>query len=667
MKIVVWLRTEWKRMRACIPGLALKAVILAVVVSMTAFCAYRIWSRNETEPVKIGYIAPDDKLTSLALTYIKHMDALKGWCSLSEMSSLEEGQEALQQQELAALIVLPEHVVEGIMDGTNEPAKLYLSGHSKALGYVFEELANAGIGMLAVAQAQIYATDDILSQAGIDRQEIEQQYQQIDMHNLNLVMNRSMLWREDSISATGTAGAAVYYNSAFLTCIMLIAGLFFGQYCRRTKEEERMTCYRLNVSYIVQAIGRNGITAILTAMLLVIPYLATWIPSCGSWIPSWEITGRNIILLLLLLLCSGAYTQLVYSLTRRANTTMLITCMSGLIQGYLSGCFLPSAILPQIVGKIAQFIPATYIKVAFTMILTGRKQQFGKTCLVLIGCIILFTIAEVILMHREEREKDIRPVHFMNKTGSSVSAILFRRLMHRKSLWFCLICTTILSCAMIRAERGSDTILRAVYYTNEEAVQALLDSYQGLVEFQAVDSEEELRRQVITGKAECGYVIEDNVLLQLQSDDLNRGIQVLEKEDAVLTGVVNEVLFGQLYTLTSYEWYSSYMEKLGIEAAQAKEALDIRMHDGSTFSFERQVMQPAKQQESGQISYPVWIIIAVQVILCGLLGAFWTYQDWRRHYYYKRSYAGILAVSVIEPMLLAMAVGILTIVFYNSY
>ena len=264
MKIVVWLRTEWKRMLACIPGLALKAVILAVVVSMTAFCAYRIWSRNETEPVKI---APDDKLTSLALTYIKHMDALKGWCSLSEMSSLVEGQEALQQQELAALIVLPEHVVEGIMDGTNEPAKLYLSGHSQALGYVFEELANAGIGMLAVAQAQIYATDDILSQAGIDRQEIEQQYQQIDMHNLNLVMNRSMLWREDSISATGTAGAAVYYNSAFLTCIMLIAGLFFGQYCRRTKEEERMTCYRLNVPYIVQAIGEMAL-------------LPFWLPCC---------------------------------------------------------------------------------------------------------------------------------------------------------------------------------------------------------------------------------------------------------------------------------------------------------------------------------------------------------------------------------------------------
>ena len=41
-------------------------------------------------------------------------------------------------------------------------------------------------------------------------------------------------------------------------------------------------------------------------------------------------------------------------------------------------------------------------------------------------------------------------------------------------------------------------------------MQALLDSYQGLVEFQAVDSEEELRRQVITGKSRmwlCGSKI----------------------------------------------------------------------------------------------------------------------------------------------------------------
>ena len=60
-------------MRACIPGLALKAVILAVIVSMTAFCAYQIWSRSGTEVVKVGYIAPDDKLTSFALTYIKHI------------------------------------------------------------------------------------------------------------------------------------------------------------------------------------------------------------------------------------------------------------------------------------------------------------------------------------------------------------------------------------------------------------------------------------------------------------------------------------------------------------------------------------------------------------------------------------------------------------------
>ena len=232
MRIAVWLKTEYKRAQACLPSLILKAVILAIAVSMTAFCAYRIWMHNQAETVRIGYSAPQDELTQLALTYIENMESLQGWCSLVPVSE-EEGIEAVDRGELAALIVLPGQVVEGIMDGTNEPARLYISGHSQALGYVFEELANAGVGMLAVAQAEIYATDDMMSAAGIDRQVIEEQYQQLDLHNLNVVMNRDRIFKRSSVSATGTVGAFVYYAGAFLTFIILAAGLFFGRYFRR--------------------------------------------------------------------------------------------------------------------------------------------------------------------------------------------------------------------------------------------------------------------------------------------------------------------------------------------------------------------------------------------------------------------------------------------------
>ena len=121
-----------------------------------------------------------------------------------------------------------------------------------------------------------------------------------------------------------------------------------------------------------------------------------------------------------------AYTQLVYSLTRRANTTMLITRMSGLIQGYLSGCFLPSAINTADRRKnCAVYSSYLYQGSFYYDSYRQKNSNLVRPVLCSIGWIILFTIAEVILMHREEREKDIRPVHFMNKTGSSVSAILF--------------------------------------------------------------------------------------------------------------------------------------------------------------------------------------------------------------------------------------------------
>lgn len=665
MRIAVWLKTEYKRAWVCLPSLILKAVILAIAVSMTAFCAYRIWMHNQTETVRIGYSAPQDELTQLALTYIENMESLQGWCSLIPISE-EEGIEAVDRGELAALIVLPGQVVEGIMDGTNEPARLYISGYSQALGYVFEELANAGVGMLAVAQAEIYATDDMMSAAGIDRQVIEEQYQQLDLHNLNVVMNRDRIFKRSSVSATGTVGAIVYYAGAFLTLIMSVAGLFFGGYFRRTELEERITCCRLGVPYVVQALGRGCVSACLTALLLIIPFGLLLVADCRSWFQVPQITIRSILIFLLLLLCAGAYTQFLYSYTGKAGTSGMVISMLALIQGYVSGCFLPTAILPQVVKKISFIFPATYIKAGFTIILTGRKQQFGQACAGLVFWTVFFTLVGSVLIGRKERQAIAGTDHTGGLSGNSLSAIMFRRLLQRKSFWYCLCLTTLLSCIMIDLEHHSDTTLHAVYYTQNKEIDQLLTSYGGLVEFEAAASEEEMLHQIMTGKAECGYIIPDDIGSKMQWADADKSIQVLEGEDALFTGVVNEVLFQQLFSHTSYAWYADYMGKLGVYE-NAQEAIAKRMQDGSTFTFERQVLQPTDQDQGGQVTYPVWIITVIQVVLCGLLGAIQSYSDYTKHYYYKKSYVITTALLIVQPMVFAAMAGILTIVFYNSY
>lgn len=665
MRIAVWLKTEYKRAWACMPSLILKAVILAIAVSMTAFCAYQIWMHNWTEAVRIGYSAPQDELTQLALTYIENMESLQGWCSLIPVSE-QEGIEAVDRGELAALIVLPGQVVEGIMDGTNEPARLYISGHSQALGYVFEELANAGVGMLAVAQAEIYATDDMMSAAGIDRQIIEEQYQQLDLHNLNVVMNRDRIFKRSSVSATGTVGAVVYYAGAFLTLIMLAAGLFFGRYFRRTELEERITCCRLGVPYVVQASGRGCVSACLTVLLLIIPFGLLLVPGCRSWVQVPQITIRSILIFLLLILCVGAYTQFLYSFTGKAGTSGMVIGMLALIQGYVSGCFVPTAILPQVVEKISFIFPATYIKAGFTIILTGRKQQFGQVCTGLVFWTVFFTLAGSVLIGRKERQVIAGTDHTGGLSRNSLSVIMFRRLLQRKSFWYGLCLTTLLSCIMIDLERHSDTTLHAVYYTENKEIDQLLTSYEGLVKFEAADSEEEMLHQILTGKAECGYRIPNDIGQKMQWADADKSIQVLEGEDALFTGVVNEVLFQQLFSHTSYAWYADHMGKLGVYE-DAQKAMVKRMQDGSTFTFKRQVLQPTDQDQRGQVTYPVWIITVIQVVLCGLLGAIQSCRDYAKHYYYKRSYVITTVLLIVQPMVFAAMAGILTIVFYNSY
>ena len=220
----------------------------------------------------------------------------------------------------------------------------------------------------------------------------------------------------------------------------------------------------------------------------------------------------------------------------------------------------------------------------------------------------------------------------------------------------------------------SDTAdLVAVFYTEEDEINQLLSAYEGLVEFESVDSEEEVRLQLLQGKAECGYFIPDDIAQKLQGEAADREIQVLEAEDAMFTGVVNEVLFEQLYSQTSYAWYADYMDKLGVYddsvsvRQNAQDALNRRMQDGSTFTFERQILQPTSQESSGQVTYPVWIIIVLQVLLCGLSGVFQSIRDYTKHYYYKRSYVVTTAIMVIQPMLVAALAGALTIFFYNSY
>lgn len=649
MKIRSWWRTEWRRGLALLPSLILRAAILTLIAGM-AFLAVFMLRPKEAASVTIGYCAPEDELTNLAVTYVKELDSLRGWCSLVPYASDKEGLSALESGELSALLVLPDGVAEGIINGTNEPARLYLGGDSKALGLLFEEAAAAGVHMLAVAQAEIYTGYDVLSASGVETAQLQQQYQRIDRHNLDIVMNREQLFERESLSAYGSSGMAVYYGSALLALYLLLCGLFLGRYCSRSRLEADIVRWRLGVPYVVQNICHTLVAAAGMAFCLMLPALLWLFPAVRKLLTLPRMGIRGGIVLLLLLLCAGAYAELIYALAGEKRTALTIMGMSALIQGYVAGCFIPSALLPQAIDKASVFIPATYFKAAATLLLSGKTQQFSLICRGLLIWLLLFMLARALLL-LPHGERTLRGAY--HSPFTSLTALWFRRLLQNRGFWLCLLVTSVSSFVILQAEEKSDTVIYAAFYTENESYAGLLTAYEGLVQFCQMDSEEAVKRQVVSGEAEYGCVIPADMGRSMQAADYGSSVQVWEAEDAVFTGMIDEVVFSLLYQESAQEWFGGYMEALGCSGSEAEDALLRRLADGSTFSFERQVLQSTQSQDSGEATYPLWIIAVLQTLLCGLTGLVQTLRDRRRHYAYKRSYVVSGIIAVILPMLVA--------------
>ncbi|MGN1148144.1 MAG: ABC transporter permease, partial [Lachnospiraceae bacterium] len=387
-----FLRTEYKRAAVLLPAILIKAVIVALAAGMIAFCVQKMLSDEQEQGlVQVGLTAPEDRLTNLAVSYIENLESVKSWCRLISVEQAE-GERMVEEGELAALLVLPEHVVEGILTGSNEPARLYVSEDAAALGQVFEELANAGVGMLRTAQAEIYATHDLMlnmhagqegtaaTQAETDtlQKSLTSMYEEIDAFNLGLVLNRERYFQEKSLSVTGGQSIALYYGSAFFTVYLLLAGLFFGRYSKRSVVEQKMAAKRLGIPVGAQMASRILVSMGLLCVVM-LPLALLWLSEEMRRILPVVITGKGLLLLTLALCCAAALLQFLYQLADDRRTAVLLVGITAVILGYASGCFLPTALLPQVVERIAAVLPTTYIKSAFTVLFSGKVSGFAGT------------------------------------------------------------------------------------------------------------------------------------------------------------------------------------------------------------------------------------------------------------------------------------------------
>lgn len=658
----IWLKTEYKRAAALLPSVFIKAVITIVLMGMAVCGVARLLMENHEKPlVQIGYDAPNDQMTQLAVSYIENMGSLKSWCILIPMDE-KTGINALEQGDIAAFLLLPETVAEGIMSGNNQPAQLYIPKDYVWGGRLFQELAGAGVGMLKTAQAEIYATHMLVTDFSLDSSKLENLYQQIDAFNLQIVINREQLFHTKTLSITENLSLYVYYGGAILAFYLMFLAILWGKHFRRSITEIRICTQRLGIAKWKQLVGRISVIWTMLAVCFLPIFTLWWVPAIRE-ILRVNFTLSGFLLLVLSLTVTAVWIQLVCLVIESSQVVTWILVLFAIVCGYFSGCFIPASLLPDISKKIAFFLPTTYFRYSFSALFSGMMENEIIAFLVLScwiiglsGACFAFSGKELVLQKKKPKWK---------KRYHSTIFILAKRLLLKKSIPVCLLLTLLLSILTVKLEEKSDTTICAGIYAEDKKMESIFSKQNGIVEFVLCESEEELKRNIVIGKMECGYVLQEGLQKRIMEGKGNWGIKVYQKADSTMTMMVNEVLFERLFYDISSAWFEGYianhdlfeMTKINIGEEQlrisTKKALSDKLSDGSTFSINVIATggsAQAAQSENHVITYPVWWIMGCNILFCAILGVKESYADRRKGRFPKRNAFVMSCYTIVLPI-----------------
>lgn len=358
----VWLLLEYKRAVKILPFVLAEAMALMAVIGAIAFCAQKM-TLSDTENKDKAVIAlaaeADNRLTEMALSYIQGMQSVASFCRFEQVD-FEQGQRMLQSGQAIAMIVLPDTVIEGILDGTNQPAVLYMPKNLSAAGQIFEALTDAGIGMLQTAQAEIYTINDIAVEFGRTDTISDMEYD-INIFNLNLALSRENVFKMRGLSVTDNLSIVSYYLAAGMVFFFLLTGLSLCPYF----EKENRDCERqLRLSGVPaagQILGKVSAVFLLLAAAGFIP-AAVFGVLCKAGMLTLYFSPANVPGTLLCLLCTAVTLVFFYRMAGSTKSALLWIGIGGAAVCFLAGVFVPSALLPSNMRTLAEYLPIVWMK-----------------------------------------------------------------------------------------------------------------------------------------------------------------------------------------------------------------------------------------------------------------------------------------------------------------
>ena len=231
-------------------------------------------------------------------------------------------------------------------------------------------------------------------------------------------------------------------------------------------------------------------------------------------------------------------------------------------------------------------------------------------------------------------------------------------------------------------EQDSGKILIGMYSEDTEFVPEVFDvllAQDGMFEFYICDTEEMLTNDVISRKAECGYVFKAGFKEKLDDRDFKRAILVYSAPSTIAADLSKEVVFAGLfevygeYLLEQFAGESDVFAGMDAEQVRAElvDAYRDEMSSGSTFSFQYETLSTEPiEAGTARIAFPVRGMLAIYLMIIGLFSVVALRQDEERGLFITLSHAERVPcklVSVAAPVCMAGISVLLTLLITGNF
>ncbi len=368
----IYLFLEYKKSaKVLLKSAASLLLAAALLLGGAAVLSHVFFGARMLQSIDVGVAVPEgEKETKAVVRFLSAMESVEAVCNFRYFPE-DEAMEKLYEGEVQAVIVLPESLYEDMYSGEKGRIAVYLPEDPPFRVQVFRELLADGVSLLTTAEAGVLAASDLAGD-GFSKMKPYEAANYISYEYIKCALDRDSMFDEYVYSPLGQMDLYQYYFAAAVSVLLLMSGLNYS------------FLYQGNSRAVEQKLRVMGLGTVKASLIKILVMAnASWLLAAASYLAGclfsrWGKFGflwfSGSVLLWLIPAGIGAavYFHAVYSVFGKGMQGAVFLLSVNAVMVLCSGVVIPSAYLPEMVGKVGQYLPLNFLHQYCAEVFFGR-------------------------------------------------------------------------------------------------------------------------------------------------------------------------------------------------------------------------------------------------------------------------------------------------------